>query len=306
MSSVWVMASPPPKSFPAPGKNSHQAPKGNFYYGHIHNQQDYMDRAGYKTAMQHNGHGGKSMGSMKAHLEKNRGVKYWEYSTPHHRSRYRADAKLSREGSHESEVHWTHNNEPGQRGHAVKDDRTHGQESKSSHLKKQQRAAKDHTEDRHSWILAHNRDPRAKTHWETVGYDPSTSFMMSDAQAEWARNHAAQRGHLATNGSVPVDEAPAEEEDAQKKPFTPTEADMAVQPEDYELTDAQLTFEMRKALECEDATRLEALKIVKSLRDGPREVKKERRAYAKTGSTMRMVDDWMDEDTGYRTRNRHH
>lgn len=289
MSNVWVMANPSPRINPPPSKNAF-SPKGEFFYGHMHNQRDSLDMAGYKTAHAHNGFSVRNPHMKRADEEKFRAIAYQQYKTPHHRAKYRADAKLDREGHFDSEVHWKSNLEPGSRGHPKGDGSTYGKASNAAHTKAEINRRGEHADTRQEWLLKHNREPLVKTTWEKAEHDPTLPWMASDAQTQWYAKHSAQKGYLHPNGHIPV-EPYEKEEDSQEKEYVPTEADLAVQPEDYDMTDAQLAFEIKKAKENEDELRLAALKIVRALREGDQPEKK-KKPYAR--GTMKFVNDWLD------------
>merc|ERR1711908_83181 len=70
-------------------------------------------------------------------------------------------------------------------------------------------------------------------------------------------------------GHVPGEEYPVEyREEESTKTFKPSKQDKWVQPEDYELSDPQLGYEIKKAYKEGDEQRVAALKIVKALRQG--------------------------------------
>jgi len=300
MASSWTVASPIPKKYPAPNKNSF-SPKGNAFYGHIHNQQDPIDRAGYKTAHAHNGF---TMGRPSLEVssqEKFRSMAYWDYKTPYNRAKYRGDAKLDKDGQFDEDVHWKFNREPGMRGHATTDEKTYGQASLAARNRAQIDATIQKAQERDIWLAKHNKDSRVKTRFEVDPHDPHLAFSYSSAQDEWDAKHSAARGRFSANASIPQDHyefervAPSEKELAE---FVPSEADLAIRPEDYELSNQQLMFELKKAANEGDSMRVAALKIVRALREEtkpPRHPALVKKPYAKPNSTMKFVNDWLSD-----------
>jgi len=90
-------------------------------------------------------------------------------------------------------------------------------------------------------------------------------------------------------GHVPVDEY----ETFDTSNYIPTAADMAVTKEDYDMTDAQLDFEIRKASKAGDEDRVTGLKVVKSMRvTTEKQRAKQRRG---DGKHSGFVTDWLKE-----------
>jgi len=247
-----------------------------------------MDRSGYKTAYEHNGFGGKCEAIQRAKQHKERAIALHEYDVPNSRARFRADAKLRRDPTFDTEVMWTHNNEAGSRGHAVPNKTVHGTQSKAIARKKMLEDKALSADERQRWLQQHNKDLRAQTTSETSSYDPSLGWMQSDAQTAWAQRKAGEKGHSDPNSSVPMEREVTEDVEE----YQPTPGDLAVQLEDYSKSEAQLDFELRKAFNDGDGDRVSAIKIVKALRDGPvKQVAK--RPHAR--GTMAAIRDWLDE-----------
>lgn len=117
--------------------------------------------------------------------------------------------------------------------------------------------------------------------------DVPTELKKTEPQQRW--EDARMRERTAAADTVPVDDY-----DGQPKAsgYVPTPVDKAVHPDDYALSDPQLEFEISKAMKSNDEERLAALKIVRALRDPPKQPVK-KKPYNK--GMMAVASDWMED-----------
>jgi len=112
-------------------------------------------------------------------------------------------------------------------------------------------------------------------------------FLTTSAQQRWEDARMRERA----GAHVPVDEYEVSDGAAPAK-YQPTAQDTAVQPEDYSLSEAQLEFELSKAMKEQDGTRVAALKIVKALRTGSTRLVK-KKPHGK--GNLAAVSAWLDD-----------
>lgn len=261
-------------------------PPGIRNYGNMHFAPDRLEREGYKTAIESKGKStGVSKGLEFVRQEKHRGSARQDYKTPHHRAKFRSDANLKRGMTHDRDTYWGCNREPGTRGHPVSDSRVHGEAHFSKQNEAQIALRHELAREKEIWLKKHGHHGFWGMRQDEV--DVPTELKKTEPQQRW--EDARMRERTAAADTVPVDDY-----DGQPKAsgYVPTPVDKAVHPDDYALSDPQLEFEISKAMKSNDEERLAALKIVRALRDPPKQPVK-KKPYNK--GMMAVASDWMED-----------